>query len=182
MTNKIRSLIVVDVQPEYEYSFKDRFTMCGFIRYLKSFGKVLYFYNGEELGMCSLYDLQIWLLENGMKEEDFNYITFINKNYGFFRDLIDDGVEEEKIIKLIQEMLTAGVSNIIEIPVGKYYDTDIAPFIEENGMYIPEQLDCLKFWNNSTIIGGGEKECLYEVELYMKAINLQYERQMNYIY
>lgn len=103
-------LIVVDIQPAYIDAID--FSLSDFVQALFEYdGNVLYFYNGENLGLNTKKEIKEWLINifieqsNSDEEiEQFNYklnnINFVEKDYGFLRNLIDNGYEDDVYILL----------------------------------------------------------------------------------
>ena len=46
-----------------------------------------------------------WLVENGLEYDTLDIITFIPKSYGWIRDPMDQGFEEEDIANILEYMM-----------------------------------------------------------------------------
>lgn len=187
--------IVVDIQPVYEKSFywmTQNFSK-HIVNLLTNGKKVLYFFNGSESGISedNKQSITYWLVENypyannenddyyDEQEKIYNLILnnchWIDKGYGFFRELMDIGIEENKIIKIIRYLYVNKLRSL----------KDADPFVIENliderlsrnvDFYCPNiEIDLLKRFNGSHIMGGYEHECLKEITLLMNAFNIKY--------
>lgn len=134
---------------------------------------------------------------NGKDEEisrffDMN-VKFVLKNYGFFREVMDD-IEDSDIAIIYKYMLSHDISDSSEI--------NLEIFLEEFGEEISfdkdEMRDIIKysaiqqpecgneeFTQNGievNICGGGQHECLREVEILLDANNITYNEINEYIY
>lgn len=201
-TNKI--LISVDIQPEYYHKnskfggFYDNL-LTGFINALNSAEydtKIVLFNGYDTLGMITLDEYKIWLIENGLDEEVINEIKFYDKGYAFFRFCLDSGIDEDDIVLLVKFMYMNDItdsrdikdSNLWDKFVQEYNKVELRELLEDasDNINIPDLMDWLKknIPNGSdiTLIGGGRNECLKETEIAMKALNIPYHTDDNLIY
>ena len=87
------SLVVVDIQPEYESGTP--FDIGDMLRTAAdSYSRVLFLYNGPELGMIAESGLKNFYFEElDYDAETFDELLskseFFDKGYGFFRDVMD---------------------------------------------------------------------------------------------
>lgn len=201
-------LIIVDVQKEYEQyiSFLNEFLFA-----LNEFeGDVLYLFNDEELGFVSEEDQKRWLTDKAVDLglcDDYNNddddqadhdcnewfnrlsrIRFVGKTYGFLRDVIDEGYVDDAI-KLTKYLLDNDIMDCRDIPINKIkrlnIDNDLKKKLLNHDLmlYLPSfDYDILKIYNNATIVGGGREECLLEIEILMRAMNLSYKPFSTFIY
>ena len=190
-----KSLIVVDVQPEYK-KFMPSKLVDNLIRYInENFDKlhqVFFLYNGEDLGMIFEDDYKYWLLENGLDEGIIDHFQFFDKGYAFFRNIMDQGFDDDAIGVLIQYMIKHKITDSRDMDDGdwdsylkeKDSDVDVKEFIKDNedSIYIPELVDFLKPINNIALCGGGVDECLKEVEFVLNALKKPYELIKRYTY
>lgn len=195
--NTIRSnntLLIVDVQPEYNFDF-DLFAFLQYINGEAIEGKdIVYLYNGvETVDMISEDDLKHWLYEGSeydpqMEELIYNDIQFYDKGYAFFRSCMDEGMEEDIIVKLVKFMWEEDKRDTRDLDrdqwikfISSIKDTDDWTFIlietlrdHNEILYIPELMDQLEGLNNITMVGGGITECLREVEIALMALDKKY--------
>lgn len=175
------NLVVVDIQPAYENYFS---FLPKFIEFLNEndFARVLYLFNGPELGYESESELMYWLVENGLDEEKLNDITFFDKGYGFFRNWMDD-IDEDDIIKVGQYMIRNNVDDSRDIDKEDYDEMNLSELSDNiDSINIPEVVDKLKKLNKPLLCGGGKDECLREIELLFRMINKKYKTYKKFIY
>ena len=100
-----KTLIVVDVQPEYADYIGD---VSPYIEEINNYGdydEVLVLYNGEEtLGMIPEWEYRQWLRDNGVDEDALDEITLYDKGYAFFRFCMDSGIDDEVTSNLVRYM------------------------------------------------------------------------------
>lgn len=180
-----KTLIIVDIQPAYSKNIS--FDIPSFCEYVDSFSTIEVFYNGEDLGMDSVYDIQNFYMENGMEEETIDNMNFFEKNYAFFRDLMDEGVDDEVIVELGKLLIGKKIWDWRDLDDDDYetfcsihdidYDRDSYNF------NIPDVLFHInKLPDNCILVGGGEYECLREVELCFMMLDKPYSLNHKYIY
>ncbi len=186
--NNKQPLIVVDIQPSYEKTIY--FDMEEFCEYLNDYeGEINYFFNGPELGFEDTDALKNWLEYYGLNETSSYHINFIEKEYAWVRDAMDTGVDENDIIKLLQLMIKKdfydfrylAFSDIKKLKLDSNFTEDIS--MENISFSLPSVLEDLKEVPKSgTIIGGGEDECLLEMEITLQALKKKYKRNNKFIY
>lgn len=184
--NSGEDLIIVDIQKAYAKNIN--FDIFAFSEYITSqpFRKKLYLYNGPELGFEN-YNIEVidWLADHIDYDEDIidsiSKIKFVDKGYGFFRNLMDAGLDLDEIIKLIRYMYDNNITDSRDIEEETYERLGIDD-PGEDGIWIPEIMYNLEDYNNIILCGGGETECLLEVELCLKALNKPYKKLKQFIY
>lgn len=181
-------LIVVDIQPEYEAGFTFNINeFCNKLNHIIDEGvRVTMLYNGADtIGMIDKNDYIIWLLENGLDEENLGYINMYDKGYAFFRYCMDEGVNEDEITNLVRFMMKHQINDSREITEefwdmfeAEYSPDDIRELVEyaDDCINIPELMDYLDDIIHGTVYltGGGVNECLKEVEIALNAMNKPY--------
>lgn len=183
LESKTSKIIVVDVQPFSEEHIT--FNIPKFMDYLNNSGKILYFFNGEELQFDKKDGVVVWCLDNGLKEDKLGDVTFSEKSYGYLRGWMDYGIDDEVIVKALKYMLKKDIWDSRDIQNEKwqsmFLDIDI-PL--DDPIYLPRGIDLkkLRAWNNSFLCGGGMGECLKEIQLLMEASNIKYRLERRFIY
>ncbi len=179
-----KRVIVVDVQPTYDSYSRKHFDTEELCQYLNRFPDILFLYNGRDTGMTgdTEWDLRAYYEENGL-DLDGKTIKFVDKGYGYLRDLMDAGVEERDLIKLIRYMLAHRINDSREIDSEVYVEIIPDHDQEDYMASIPDvSLKLLKEWSNSYIVGGGRTECLKEVQILMNALNIRYKVVAKFVY
>ncbi len=192
--NSDNTLIVVDIQPEYEKSFSfDKFDFCQYLNEkIDKYDDVILLYNGyETLGMIEEYEYHDWLLDNGLEEENLNRIIFYDKGYAFFRYCMDSSIDEDDIVDLVKFMKKYDINDSREIKeeywdefIKEFEGEDIRELMEDSDdcISIPDLMDFLQPYHNITLTGGGCEECLKEVEIALKSLDKKYEIDNDFTY
>jgi|TARA_R110002126_G_scaffold82497_3_gene202178 hypothetical protein len=180
-----KTLVVVDVQPEYQSYFVNmHHNLFEYINeHNNQLSNLLFLYNGESLGMIEEHEFRYWMLDNGLDEEIAFSVDVYDKGYAFFRYCIDGGIDDENIVNLIKYMIHIGVNDSRDLDedfwngfIEKYGDENIRELLEfsDDAINIPDLMDILKPLNNITLVGGGINECLKEVEIALDTLNKSY--------
>lgn len=177
-------LIIVDIQPAYERYLS--IDIPNFISFLNDHrGKILILFNGEDLDLDSLYDIQSWYLDMGLKENKMQNIIWKEKMYGYFRDLMDSNIDNHLIIKCIREAVINKVNDsrdlskeFIDVMNNKYdLDLNRYPF------FIPDiSIGLLHEFKNGYICGGSKSQCFREITLFLNALNIRIKEIKKFIY
>jgi hypothetical protein len=187
------NLLVVDVQPAYEKFFDAR----DYLSYISQLmgrmnfnGRVLYLYNGPELGYESEPELMDWMVDNGFPEDMLGYVEFFDKGYGWFRYCMDQGKRNE-LVDLLKWMLSNGVDYTEEMDEEQWSDfisgdpdrEDLRELIDaDGGVPLPSVTDELKNLSRLQVMGGKDTECLAEILILLDALEIDYEELDDYIY
>ena len=110
---KNKRLVIVDIQPSYKSHIN--FNIYQFMQFASEYSSILMLFNGPDLGMEDQNAIKEWYYECGFPEENLNKIQFFEKNYGFFRDVMDQCWLRQHIVKLIQYMIKKNISDIREL-------------------------------------------------------------------
>lgn len=186
-------LIVVDIQPKYAEGAP--FTIEQFAKSLRKFkGSILYFYNGEGMGLESITDLKNWL-QNSLGEytpefdEWINNIHFVEKNYGFFRDFLDSGYSELDIQLIFLNLISTHKWSTLELTEEEASNIQISDDLKKKlidksyVVAVPNfNIDILKEFDGTTICGGARDECLKELQILMDALGYTYNEFSEFIY
>jgi len=182
LENQGQDVIVVDVQPEYEAHIG--YPIPQLMEFLNEKNRILFLYNGPDLGFGDEQSLRWWYLENGL-HEDVNAI-YDEKNYAFFRDWMDAGIDDDTIIRVAQHLLQNHITDSRQIEPEQLQQLMGDDFDERHineGIYLPDvNYDQLKSFNGGLVVGGGCNECLYEVRLLMNALKMTYQVMNTYVY
>lgn len=156
--SKSTNIIIVDIQPAY-----DKFcghlmpSLCEFLN--NQTGKILILFNGEDLNLDSKNDIINYYLNYGLDENKINNIEWKEKMYGYFRDLMDSGVEDYIIIKIIREMILTRVNDSRELSqefldkMIKEYDVNL----DRMPVFLPDiSISLLREYNHCYMGGGGK--------------------------
>jgi hypothetical protein len=160
-------------------------------------GPILAYFNGEELDLDSESQVKEYFFENDLDEEKLEDIKFREKTYAWFRgwmddDHVSDDVKRKVIIKVAREMIMTRNWDSRDIDEERY-PILLGDLWEEYGvedmvlggdnLYIPSiDLGELKKFSGGYLCGGGQHECLAEIQLLMNALNIKYKLMREFIY
>tara|TARA_Y100000034_G_scaffold38278_2_gene47038 strand:- start:16624 stop:17199 length:576 start_codon:yes stop_codon:yes gene_type:complete len=177
-----QSIIVVDVQPEYADHIG--YSIPQLMEFLNDSNRILFLYNGPDLGMTSEENLRRWYSKNGLGEHV--NATYDEKNYAFFRDWMDTGVDDAAIVRTAQHMLQNNLYDSRQIPeeqLQQLMGDDFDEQYVDMGIHLPDiHMDHLRSFSGGLVVGGGCNECLYEVRLLMDALGMKYQIFNTYVY
>lgn len=187
-----KTLMNIDIQPEYadgiNFHLPTWGEMCNEHR-----GTLIFLYNGyDTLGMISEEEYKHWLYEQAeITEETMDRAIFYDKGYAFFRYCMDNGLGDDEIADLVKFMLQRDINDSRDMTqefwqeyMELHNNIDIKDLLEpaQDAINIPALMDFLQSYNNIVICGGGENECLKEVEIALKALNKPYDVYRQYVY
>lgn len=203
---KKRSVLAVDIQPCYYPYLKKSINLYDFTHFLnETTGKIFYYFNSDSYGFDDTEDSLVdWLIDRGLEEKTFDNITFIEKDYGFFRNWMDGPWETEidgswetemphkirqMIIQTIRMMYNRGVrnSNDLEeiLPDDEEFPRLIQKMNREFGtIYLPSHTSVRLLKENSPfyLVGGGRHQCMDEIKLLLESFNIRYRIVSKFVY
>jgi len=186
------SLIMVDVQPEYESNVT--FDIGDMLRKAaEDYSRVLVLYNGPDLGMSSKTELINYYMEKldwdeEVLDEFLSQATFFDKGYGFFRDVMDSDIcfPRDSIVKIVKYMIENDITDIRELEEEDIEAIGVSELLfdelDDYGFWVPDLEEVLPRWNGSDIAGGARNECLAEVEILGDAQGLTFNQVDQFIY
>jgi hypothetical protein len=179
-----KTIINVDIQPEYQkWITFDISQWVNFINESDNSNRIVFLYNGEDtLGMISLSEYQMWLMELGVDENVIDSAIFYDKGYAFFRYCMDNSIDENNVAQLVRFMISYNINNSRDINEKMWNQfmeetdnslEDIRGLLEnaDDMISIPDLMDFLGRFSNIILTGGGINECLKEVEIALLALN-----------
>lgn len=177
-------VIVVDIQPGYDkycgHLIED---LCQFLN--NQHGKILILFNGDDVGLDSLNNIQNYYLKYGLNEDKLYDIEWKEKMYGYFRDIMNSGFEDSTVIKVIRGMIYNRVNDSRDLPtefVESLIDSDNLD-LETYPAFLPDiSIQLLREYKNGYICGGGQNECYKEIKLLMNALNIRCKEMQRFIY
>lgn len=181
-------LVSIDIQPSSDQFLS--FKISDFIHYLNNYkGKIYYIFNGPELGFDDEDELKEWLYYNELKDETFDRIEFIEKDYGWLRDAIDSGYSNNDIIEVLKLMIKKDSWDSRDLETKDLNKLNISEDFkevlvdEEINLSLPYIIkEIKKLPKTGIIIGGGENECLLEMQLLTQAMNKKYKTNKKFVY
>lgn len=181
------NILVVDVQPAYRHHC-DRIArkVCNLLN--QQMGKKVVMYNNEELTNDTLEDIYDYLINKGLNSEliEDEAITFVEKEYAFFRGWMDNGINDHIIIKVVRAMVTQHINDSRDLDLSTILEPQELAQVEDmaDSIYLPSFMDInfLRQISPFYMCGGGRNECLREIELICNAFNIRYKRIDSLIY
>ncbi len=190
------NLISVDIQEAYENYFNfDIYSFTQFINEnIDKMNSITFLYNGPDLGFPNENEYQMWLMENGLGEDNIQRIRWFDKGYAFFRYCMDSGNDEEEIVNLVKYMIQENITDSRDIDEEMWegfmkqygYDSsDVRDLLELAGdaINIPDLMDYLRNYSGKLVLcGGGINECFKEVEIALRALDKPYSILTKFTY
>lgn len=179
-----KTIINVDIQPEYQKWIT--FNLAQWVEFINESSesnRIVFLYNGEDtLGMVSLSDYQMWLMDLGIDESVIDSAIFYDKGYAFFRYCMDNSIDENDVAQLVRFMISHNINDSRDIDEEMWNQfmeatdnslEDIRGLLEnaDDMISIPDLMDFLDRFSNIVLTGGGINECLKEVEIALLAMN-----------
>lgn len=200
-----KSLIVVDIQPFYHQYHKN--ITPRLLEYIRDnsnqYENIIWFFNAEEIiGIEeSIDDMADYILDfEIISEEQFDFINFIDKDFGFFRNWMDAGVDDNFIKYVVKHMIREKVTDIRELDEGDFkilFQTffnlneedlqndwvDEYEFFLDNPINIPTfKWQAIEKLGQVDLCGGSENECLAEIEILLEAVDVTVSKLDKFIY
>lgn len=174
-------IVSCDIQFEYKKAMRGDF-IKRFVQFinLNRDKTIIFLFNGETVGGPSEYQYREWLLDIGIDYDIIEESYVFDKGYGQIRELMDSGIEHDKIVDMIRYMLDNNYGDSRDMSEEEWKALNID--FENNGYGINEVVDFLAEYDDFVLIGGGENECLLEVELFLLAIDKTYRLERSLVY
>lgn len=183
------TFICIDIQKEYSSGINFLEEWVDFINKNHEDNKIVLIWNGPEVGGPEDWDYKMWLMDIGIEEDAFDYISFQDKYYAFFRDPMDEGIDLDDVLSIIKFMHENNINDSREIDDDKLNDIcdklGIEPYMfngDGGNIYIPDIMDYIDRFDNFYLMGGGEYECLAEIELLCQLLGKNFKKLSKFIY
>lgn len=183
-----KSLIIVDIQPSYHKYCQEIITNPKFKQLIDKTERILLYFNGEDYsGSLDTHSRMKQYITDFLGTTCLSKINLTEKDYGFIRDWMDDGISDTYIIRAFRYMIIRNISNSLDIPESdllNIIDNDLFDVASKLEIYLPDKLSLrlLKEYSKGYICGGFGDECLKEIELVMNSFNLNYTRLKEFTY
>ena len=195
--NRYKTIINVDIQKEYEEYFT--FDITKWSSYINDSynnnNEIIFMFNGSETtpDMKDISDYKIWLKSIGISDDVLSDAIFYDKGYDYFRYCIDENIDEDKIVELVRFMFENNIKDTVNFSkkhwnlyqtLTKYNNNELRDLLEnsDNFMILPDMLNFLKDTKNIILLGGSEIECLKEVEIALKALDIPFKKEKEFIF
>lgn len=177
-------LLIVDVQNTYRSYCHNLINKIP--KFAEEYSEVIYLFDDVDGQDFHAEAPEEWMDNH---QEFYDRLKVISKNYGFFRNILDLGLdaEDEEIIRLSKFMLQNNISDareIAEIPEvlvkfkEQFKNSPVNEIsFEDYLLYLP--MDLIETLNNTfksggVVIGGGRNECLKEVCVLLKVLDIPF--------
>lgn len=190
----MKNLIVVDIQPEYAKCFGYNLWVET-VKKIKKAKRVCFYYVDFNCESPSFRNedseeytgIVNYLYEAGLSDRMYEKITFVPKTYGFLRNQMDVGIDDDLIVKQLKLMLKHKVSDSYQLFDNyTHYESGVKrqltllknaeQDVTMHDLFVPSfDTDILSQFQGAELIGGGRNECLAEMSLFMQAINVRHK-------
>jgi len=188
-------IILVDFQPAYNgggFGHDDALRQTTEDLNKMKPTEVLVFYNGEDVGIEDTAEEVIEMyIEYGLDESIAYNMQLREKSYAWLRNFMDSDMDASLIIAIVRYMVVNRINDSRDIEpetmvqiIGQDNYEQWEDLIEGGDMItIPDiAIDELKSMSGALIGGGGQHECLKEIQLLMNAFNIKYKEVGRWIY
>lgn len=190
------NVLVVDIQPAYA-PWADKIAPSVMNLLNRQTGEKYIMYNGinrtPDHGYGGLsetdteQDVIDYFLKHGLDQNQVKNLTFIEKEFFFFREWMDKGVPESMIIRTVRAMVqSAGETQSDYLDINTVFNKQEQRVLRDqydirwryDTIYMPDfvSLALLKKISPFLMCGGGRDRCLREIELICNAFNIRYKR------
>lgn len=188
-------IILVDFQPAYlNGGFGHDEALENTIHSLNQLNPtdILVFYNGEDVGIEDTADEVLnMFIDRDLDESIARNMQLREKSYAWLRNFMDEGMDASLIIAIVRYMVMNRINDSRELEaetmaqiIGQDNYEQWEYLIEGGDMInIPDiAIDELKSMSGALIGGGGQHECLKEIQLLMNAFNIKYKEVGDWIW
>lgn len=188
MKTSISGLLVVDLQPAYARpsagSSISSHLMRNTLAHIASLDDetpVTVLYVCEELSGDTLLDVHEFWREHGADDELIERLNWVEKPFGFLRGWMDNGIDEDDICAVLQELRKRGSWDSRDLPEDTLEKLSSDGFALSSPLFRDEAVDNLlanarRAGGHWETCGGGQNECLQEVELVFQSGGVPFER------
>lgn len=181
-----KALLVVDIQPEYKQAMGTLMLKHLMTHLNTTKQPIMAMWVGNGLSGDTIHEVMDFMVEHGLAEERIDEITFIEKDFAFYRPWMDQNVDDDVVVKVASAMLERKVTSSAWLPLDSILDESE---LDSLPRYDQIQAPCfsgneglLRSFNKLHICGGGRNECLKEIELYLQAISQDYAVLDHFVY
>lgn len=179
-------LMVVDVQPGYASAIMPWLpgAILKTMRQTEEGTPILVVSVNEELTGDTPASIEMFWRDQGMDDDLFSRVTFLEKDYAFFRGWMDNGVDDDEIVAAVQALRQHRVGD------SRRLDSSVLEEIAPHGaslaspLYLPWELEQQRAYRQPAwrLCGGGRDECLKEIELWLASMRIGFERLDHLVY
>lgn len=175
-------LVICDIQPSYQHVFT--FSMKDFCQFVENYADVVVLYNGPDLGMEDANVIARFYRKNGMKVDTIRRLRWFQKNYAWFRDLMDTQCfYRPQIVRIVRYMIENKKWDWRDLTDDDFKKLKIDKInTEKYALNIPDLAFRIRTMNGADICGGGLDECLEEVLILADALSIKFNKINEFCY
>ena len=175
-------LLVVDVQPAYS-AYCDTVAAQVAQRINNTVKPVTIMWVGKGITRDCEDSVREYLRSHGARPGRLAQATFVEKDYGFFRGWMDQGVSAEDIIKVGKHLYKEGLFTSEDVDLDALYDGN-APWVPPLDRILVPAFDARRMLSLDAFetCGGGSEECLAEIELWLQVKGKPFKRLQSMVY
>lgn len=173
-------LLVVDVQPAYDEH-------CSYVarqvaqRINNTAKPIVVMWVGEGITLDTEESVRDYLRSHGARPGRLAHCTFVEKDFGFFRAWMDLGVDRDDIVKVGKALMAApGIYSSEDLDLADLLGDVTLP---SDPLYLPAfDASRIRLLSDFETCGGGNNECLAEVELWLQMQDKPFKRLDQLVY
>lgn len=171
-------LVIVDVQPEFQNACEHMFHKV-IDKVNNTEQNIICFYVGRELGQDNKHDVMAYYLENGIDESKVEMMRYVEKDFGFFRSWMDQGVCERIIVNAVKQLRSSKLNDSRDFSDSDWDNILTAEdrktfYLYDEPIFYPnfdKRMFEIKAIDGFELIGGARHECLAEIDIYLKSMD-----------
>lgn len=190
------TLLIIDVQNTY-INYINKTNIINSIQELsKNYHYIYYLWDNVSGQEYSSEIPEEWSFDEEREDQELSskFSKIIEKQYGFFRDFMDSQIlNEEDLVELIKFMIKHNIVDGREIAENidlfdkfniQFEKSDIKNInFDDYFISIPTDLiEELKDSNSYVLVGGGINECLREIAILLKSLDIDYQISYEHCY
>lgn len=175
-------LLVVDVQPAYsEYCQNVARQVAQRIN--NTVKPTLIMWVGEGITPDCEDSVREYLHEHGARPGKLAQARFIEKDYGFFRSWMDNGVDPDTIVKVGRHLMHRGSRTSLDVDLDELLQGEVPWVADGDPLYLPNFNEgAFMPFSGFETCGGGSEQCLAEIELWLKIQQKSFKRLSSLVY
>ncbi len=180
-------LLVCDIQPAYDRWCHE--LAPRLLRHAQGLAlPTVFCWVGEAKTADTEESVRQYVLEHGASPAFLEEARFVEKSYGFFRHWMDRGVAESTILAVARVLRDDDIDHSDDLDLEWLLDLD--PKLCQQvpmsgaGIWLPRALETCAWMRERPWLtcGGGSGECLKELELWLRSVQVSHRRLADYVY
>lgn len=171
--------LVVDIQPAFAHAFTDKLVeeVLATMRAVPDGEPIVVLSVNEECSGDTPESVLDFWVEKGMDEALRERVTFLEKDFGFFRGWMGN-TDDFEIVNVARALRSRRVWDSRELPEELLEELAPTAYLGVDCLFLPHELESSPILRQHAweVCGGGRNECLKEVELWMTSANISHQR------